>query len=151
MSSLFDPESFLKATLTEPTVKRDPLPVGDYVALIEKIDAKSWSKEGKSGVFLEVALNLQIPPDTQALLKITESSLKSKDSIFLDINSQGNLDTSPDKNKKLGMYRNAVDMNKVGDTFSPEAMLGRTILVKIAHRVTDIGIFENVAGVAKLA
>jgi len=147
---MFDPNAFLSATLTEPTTKREPLPIGDYVAVIEKLEAKSWAKEGREGVYLETFLGLQIPPDLQQSAGLS-ASFTLKTTIFLDITEQGNLDTSKGKNRALGMYREALDMNKTGDTFSPNAMVGRTILAKLGHKVSDKGIFEEITGVAKLA
>jgi hypothetical protein len=149
--STFDPQSFLNATISEPTTKRPALPVQEYVGVISEVNAKSGSKEGKDWYALEVTMALEIPGDVQAQLGLSTSSLKLKDSVFLDITPSGGIDAAPGKNGKLGMYRKAVNLNNVGDAFSAEKLVGKTLLVKIKHDIYNDQIQEKVAAVAKLA
>jgi hypothetical protein len=149
--STFDPQSFLNATITEPTTKRSALPAQEYIGVVSDINAKSGSKEGKDWYALEVTLALEIPGDIRAALGLATGTLKVKDNVFLDVTASGGIDAAPGKNGKLGMYRKALGLNNVGDSFSPAQMVGQTLLVKIKHDIYQDQIQEKVAAVAKLA
>ncbi len=149
--SQFDPTSFLSATLTAPTIKRPPIPAQEYVGVISSINPKSGSKDSKDWYSLEVSLSLEIPGDIKESLGLTSSSLTLKDNVFLDVTPSGGLDAAPGRNGKLGMYRKALDLNNVGQSFSPSQMEGKTLLVKIKHDLYNDQIQEKVAAVAKLA
>ena len=149
----FDPDTFLNATLSEPTAKRPPIPATDYVAVVKEVTSRSFQGVKDPSVTwfaLDVVLSLEIPESIRRATGIEKSSLTVKDSIILDITANGSIDNAPGKNGKLGMYRNALDMNKKGDSFSPILMQGRTLLVKIKHDEYNGNIQEKVAAVAKL-
>ena len=50
---------------------------------------------------------------------------------------QGTLDTAPGKNRRLRIYREACDMNKAGDVFSPRKLQGQLIKVKIGWKTLE--------------
>ena len=148
--STFNPESFLDITLTEPTVKRPPIPVGDYTAIVGEVKSRSWQGKkdpSKSGIAFDIPLEVQLP-DTVASM-VGQSTIRVTDSVMLDLNEGGSLDNSPGKNRRLRLYREALDMNKPGDSFSPRQMQGRMIKVKIKHEEYEGDLYEKVDGVAR--
>ncbi len=90
-----------------------------------------------------------MPPATQSQLGLTQSTLTLTDGIMLDITDQGTLDTGPGKNGNLRRYRDALDMNKPGETFRARAMQGRPIRVKITHEIYLGEAVERIDGVAR--
>lgn len=152
MSSIFDPSTFLDATVDTPTEKRPPLPVGDYTAVIGEIEARSWTGKkdpSKSGIAYDVPLSIEIPAEVQASLGLTQPTLSLKDSIMLDLTEAGTIDNAPGKNRRLRMYREAVDMNKSGDVFSARKMTGKVIKVKLSHELWEGNLMERIDGVAR--
>jgi hypothetical protein len=152
MSSIFDPVAYLDATLEAPTEKRPPLPVGDYTAIIGEITARAWQGKkdpSKSGIAWDVPLSVEIPADIQASLGLTNSTLLLTDSVMLDLTDGGLIDNGPGRNRRLRMYREAVDLNKPGDSFSARLMQGKVVKVKVSHEEWEGNIQERVAGVVK--
>lgn len=151
--SSFNPETFLDATMTEPTEKRPPLPVGDYTAVVGAITARAWQGKAdptKSGIAWDIPLTLEVPAEIQAELKMDQSTLPLKDSIMLDLTENGTIDNSPGKNRRLRAYREATDMNKPGDVFSARKMEGKVLKVKITHDLWEGQPIERVSGVVAL-
>jgi len=153
MTSAFDPSTFLDATFTEALVKRPPLPVGDYTAIIDKLEGRKWtSKDGsKAGGAWDVALVLQVPAETQASLNLKDPTITLRDSIMLDVTDNGTLDMSLGKNNKLRKYREACDLNKPGEPFSARMFVGRVITVKLGHEIYEGEPVERINGVARQA
>lgn len=152
MSSIFDPTAYLDATLEAPTEKRPPLPVGDYTAVIGEVTARAWQGKkdpSKSGIAWDVPLTLEIPADIQASLGLSTATLQLTDSVMLDLTDGGLIDNGPGRNRRLRMYREAVDLNKAGDTFSARLMQGKVVKVKLSHEEWEGNIQERVAGVVK--
>ena len=152
--SQFDPDSFLDATLSEPTVKRPPLPVGDYVGQIGEIKGREWkgvSDPSKSGYAWDVPIVIQVPPEVQSALGLELATLTLRDSIMIDTTPQGTIDNSLGKNGQLRRYREATDMNKPGDSFSARKMQGAIVTVKIKHDLYQGEPVERIAGVTKPA
>lgn len=150
--SIFDPNALLDATLDTPTEKRPPLPVGDYTAIVGEVTAAQWqsSKDvSKSGVKWNVPLTVQIPADVKESLGLSVDTITLTDSIMLDLTPQGALDNSVGKNSRLRLYREALDLNKPGDTFSARKMQGQVILIRIEHREYNGQLMENVGKVAR--
>ena len=151
MSSIFDPNALLDATLDQPSVRRPPLPVGDYTAVVGEVSAQPWqSKDGaKSGVKWNVPLTIQVPMEVQQSLGIEQPTVTLTHGLMLDLTAQGGLDNSPGKNRGIRQYREALDMNKPGDSFSARKMQGQVVLVKVTHREYQGEIMEDIGGVAK--
>jgi hypothetical protein len=152
MASVFDPASFLDATLTEPTIKRPPIPIGDYTAVIGEVKARAWQGKTdptRSGIAWDVPLTVEVPPEIQTELGLTQATITLTDGIMLDLTDNGTIDNGPGRNRRLRMYRDAVDMNKPGDSFSARLMTGKVIKVKISHDVWEDQPVERVAGVTK--
>lgn len=157
-SMQFDPNAFLDIPIDTPFERRTPLPAKDYVALINEVTVRQWQSKDKynedgtlkSGIAYDIALEIQIPEDLREQLKYEKNTLQMKDSIMVDLNAQGGLDTAPGKNGAMRRYREALDMNKPGEVFRPRLMAGRMLLVRIGHEEYQGNIQERVTGVAKL-
>lgn len=158
MQMNFDPNAFLDLPIEEAFERRNPLPAKDYVAVINEVTVRQWqskdkySEDGtlKSGIAYDIAMSLQIPEDLRVSLGYEKDSLSIKDSIMVDLNAQGGLDTAKGKNGAMRAYREALDMNKAGEVFRPRLMAGRMLLVRIKHEEYQGNIQERVGGVAKL-
>lgn len=154
MTSVFDPSTFLDATITEALVKRPPLPVQDYTAVIGEVKARQWTStkgEGRTGIAWDVPLTLEIPPEIQASLGLTQATITLKDSIMLDLTESGMIDLGLGKNNGLRKYREACDLNKPGEPFSARMMTGRVVLAKVGHELYNGEPVERINGVARKA
>ena len=151
-NSIFDPTALLDATIDTPMEKRPPLPVGDYTAVIGDITGRTFQGKKdptKTYTAWDVNLTLQIPFEIQQQLGLATGEMKTSDSIMLDLTPQGTIDNTPGKNGRLRMYREAVDMNKPGDSFSARKMQGQVVLVRVEHEEYNGEIRDKVAKVAR--
>lgn len=148
----FDPLQFVDMEINEAMEKRPPLPVQDYVAIIGEVTCVPWQSKtdsSKSGLRYVVPLKLQVPPEIKANLKLATDTVQLTDSIMLDLNEGGGIDTAPGKNNGLRKYREALGMNKPGEPFSARRMQGQPILVKLEHELYQGEVQERIGGVAK--
>ena len=148
---LFDPAAYLDLTLTDPTEKRPPLPPGDYTAIIGEVTARKWQGKQdptKQGIAWDIPLKIQVPSGFQDALKLPPE-ITLTDSCMLDLTPQGLFDNGVGKNRRVRTYREALDMNKPGDTFGPRQMQGRLVTVKVEHELYNGEPVERVRGVAR--
>lgn len=151
--STFDPTSFLDAQITEPTVKRPPLPAGaDFIGTIGEPIPGTWQSKKditKSGI--KVDLPITVDPSEYPELDPTVYStpVNLKLSVMLDTTPAGAIDNAPGKNGLLRRLRDALDMNSPGKPFSWRAVEGRRIRVKIKHREYEGELYDDVDGIAK--
>jgi hypothetical protein len=133
MSSLFDASSLLNENLAANATKREPLPMGETIAQIMKIEIK----DGKAG---PLAKNPGAPwHRLDNTLEITDPAYLSQipgnpekaicyHGIMLDI-ADGAIATGPNKNVTLGKWRDAAGANG-----KPLNMLvGSFIRIQIGH------------------
>ena len=143
---MFDPESFLHTTTTESdSTRREPVPVGDYTAVIESIKPDVTQN---GAPLLRVNWRLADPryPDVEGRL--------IDQTIWLDVTEAGSLDRSKGKNIGLGRLRTAVGQNNPGQSWSPAMLIGQVALVSVSHRAdkNDADIqYDQVGRVAKAA
>jgi hypothetical protein len=153
MSSQFDADAFLDSSISEPTTRRKPLPAGsDFVGIIGEVKSRTWQGRkdpSQSGVAIDVPVTIDLSayPATKALTGADQVVLT--DSIMLDLTDSGSIDNSPGKNGKLRRYRDALNMNNPGDTFSFRKMQGRQLKVRISHREYQGDMFDQIETVAK--
>lgn len=150
--SMFNPDTFLDATIEAPTEKRPPLPAGDYTAVIGEVKSRAWQGKKdptKSGIAWDIPLTLEIPADVQTQLGLQQPTITLTDSIMLDLTDACTIDNSPGKNRGLRNYREALDMNKAGDVFSARKMTGQAVRVKVKHELYEDQIMERVGGVTR--
>jgi hypothetical protein len=142
----FDPSKFLDSATTEQSTRRPPLPVGDYVGTIDSLEVAQW--QSKDGTKAGIKFDLKIKVDTAGAAD-QPPTLTMNDSILLDLNDGGMIDYGKGKNGKLMSYREALDMNKAGETFVPRNMAGRMLKVKLKHEEYQGNLYERVDRVAK--
>lgn len=153
----FDPNAFMNVEIDTPLVRRPPLPPGDYIATIGAVKAEQWTKKDdatKTGMRYVVPLTLEVPPEVQGKLGSADdpypTTVKLSDTIMLDLTDGGTLDNSVGKNGHLRRWREALDLNKKGDVFSPRKMEGRMVLVKLGHDLYMGEVQERVSSVTKV-
>lgn len=153
--STFDPSTFLDATITQESVRRNPIPAGlDLTGIIGEVKGRTWqgrADPSKSGIVMDVPIEIDLTayPDVQKVVGVPRITLT--DGLMLDLTDAGTIDLAPGKNGKLRRYREALNMNKAGEPFSFRLMQGRMIKVKISHRTYEGDIFDQVESVAKAA
>jgi hypothetical protein len=149
--SVFDPNLFLSGTTTEAYQRRPPLPSGDYIAVIEDIKAQSGQQK-KDPSKEWYAFNVQLGVDPgRAREVVGQDKVILFHFVGLDVTPTGSLDWSPGRNRQLGRYREALGMNVAGQPFNPQAMLGRTVTVKVGQEEYEGEIRDTVDTVAKVA
>lgn len=145
----FDPNTFLNATFDEQNdTKVIPVPAGEYLALAEKVDVKSWSsKDGSSsGIKLEIVWDI-LDDNVKALLG--RDTVKVTQQQMLDLTDTGALDMGKGKNIGLGRIREALDMNTPGQPFSFGMIQGRMAKVIVSHRAVGEDIYAEIKKIAK--
>ena len=162
MSLSFDPNAFLDLPIDTPLERRPPIPVGDYTAQILSVSARRWESKDKvdertgqlkSGIAYDVEVELQLPEAVRDLCKLNTTTFKMKDGIMLDLNEQGGIDTTPGRNSSLMRWREALDMNKAGQTFRASAMVGKLLKVRVKHEEYPAGsgqLQERIGAVARI-
>lgn len=149
--SQFDPTAFLHAQVNEVSKKRNPLPVGEYSAILGEGKMVPWTGKKdptKSGWKYEAPLTIEVPAEVQAE-QVLPPTINQNLSIMLDISPNGGLDMAPGKNGGLRRFREALDMNKEGQPFSFASTFGRPVKVKISHEIYEGEVQERVDGLAK--
>lgn len=152
---MFDPNTFADMTFegANSTVST-PVPVGEYVAVIEKIELREWKKKDdptKGGLTLDVFWDV----DDAAVKQLLErDKVTVKQGIMLDLTDEGGLDMGKGKNIGLGRLREAVGLNTPGQPFGFKMLPGRPAKIAVSHRPDDKNpevIYAEVKAVAKLA
>lgn len=122
MSSIFDPATFMDQGTTEAgSTQRLTIEPGEYPGVIDKADPKviTSNKTGKNHILLEVTWRLQAPDFEKA----AGYAPTIRQSIFLDMNGNAP-DMSKGKNIDLNKLREALGMNKAGQQFKFNMLLG---------------------------
>ena len=159
MSFDFDPNSFISQETTQQSEKRPPVPAQDYVATITELKADRWQSKDKidevtgdlkSGPLFIFTLTVDLPETIKEQCKI--KSLVLTDWVMLDVVPGGTaLDYSIGKNNRLRAYRDATDLNRAGEPFSPLMLVGRLIKVRVTHEVYPGAIQERVGVIGKVS
>lgn len=145
----FDPNTFLNAQFDETNdTKVIPVPAGEYLAISEKVDIKSWaSKDGSSsGIKLEIVWDIQ---DENVKALLGRDSVKVTQQQMLDLTETGALDMGKGKNVGLGRIREALDLNVPGQPFSFAMIQGRMAKVVVSHRTAGEDIYAEIKKIAK--
>lgn len=159
MSFDFDPNSFISQTTTEASEKRPPVPAQDYAATITELKADVWRSKDKideatgdlkSGPLFIITLTLDLPESVKEQCKI--KTLVLTDRLMLDVVPGGSaLDFSIGRNNRLRLYREATDLNKAGEPFSPGMLVGKLIKVRVTHDVYNGAVQEKAGAILKLS
>ena len=145
----FDPNTFLNTTFEEQNdTKAVPVPAGEYLALAEKVDVKTWSsKDGSSsGIKLEIVWDI-LDDNVKALLG--RDSVKVTQQQMLDLTDTGALDMGKGKNIGLGRIREALNLNTPGQPFSFGMIQGRMAKANVTHRTSGEDIYSEIKKIAR--
>lgn len=148
---MFNPDTFLQATTTEVNdTKKIPCPAGEYIAVVEKVEARPWqSKDGlKSGVALDITWAIDDPAVKET---VGRDNVQVRQGLMLDLLESGGLDMGKGKNIALGRLREATGLNVPGQPFSPTMFAGRAAKVTVSHRVDGEDIYDEIKKVAALS
>lgn len=148
---MFDASQFLDMQVNETNdTTVIPVPVGEYVATIEKVECRQWSKKDDPSVG-GLALDLVWDINDQGVLStLDRDKVTCKQGIMLDLTPAGGLDCSKGRNIGLGRLREALDLNIPGQPFSFNMLPGRMAKVSVKHRIAGEDIFAEVKAVAKI-
>ena len=112
-----------------------PCPEGEFPAIIKKFDIRAWSKEDRSGVMLDVHLDID---DANAREVTQRDEVIVRHSCSLDVvkgpNGKPIIDTKPGTNVDLGRLRAATNMNSPGQPFNLNMLIGQPVKVLVTHR-----------------
>jgi hypothetical protein len=151
MGNVFDPSLYLDSTVDQPTIRRPAAAAAvDYLALIKDVKSRTWQgKEdpSKSGVALDVQMEITLTAEQAKA--VGQEKITLTDGFILDLTEGGTIDNSPGRNRRVRQYRDALDMNKPGDTWSPRRMIGRTLMCQLSHELYQGDIQERIAALRK--
>lgn len=154
----FDPNAYLEMSIDTPMEKRQPAPAGVYFpAEITALNPVQWQSKDKvdesgnlkAGIRFDITLKVQFSTDVQQQYALTYSELTITDGVMIDRNAAGGIDTTPGKNNRLRIYREACDLNRPGEVFRPAQLVGRPVMVKFRHEDYQGNLQEKVADVIR--
>lgn len=149
---MFNPDQFLDMQITEANdTKLTPVPVGEYVAVIEDVKCRQWQSKqdpSKSGLTLDITWSIDDPAVKELLGR---DKVTVRQGVMLDLTESGGLDMGKGRNVGLGRLREAVGLNTPGQPFSFSMLVGRVAKVSVSHRIDGENIYAEVKGVTKLA
>lgn len=144
-NSVFNADSFLQSTITAVNAtSRPPIPAGEYNGIIKSVAIRT----PKTSVILDINWIV----DDESVRKATGvAEPVVRQSIFLDINEQGQLDTSETANLQLGRLRAAVGQN-TSAAWAPSRLEGAMAKISVTQRPNDNDpsiIYNDVKSVTK--
>ena len=147
--SLFSPEALLNAKFESANAtRREPLPAGETMAQITKLDFASGSTERGPWYKLNVTLDLA---DAEYLTKAQREKATITYGLMLDMTDAGTFAMGPNKNVQLGRLREATGTNQPGKGLND--MIGQYVRVTIGHRPDKNDpaiVYDDVKAVAKM-
>jgi hypothetical protein len=151
MANIFDPSIYLDSTVDSPTIRRPAAAAGtDYLCLIKDVKSRTWQgKEdpSKAGIALDVQMEITLTSDVAKA--VGQEKITLTDGFILDLTEGGTVDNSPGRNRRVRQYRDALDMNKPGDTWSPRRMIGRSLMCQLTHELYLGDIQERIGALRK--
>lgn len=149
--SVFNPEAFLQQTITDSMETRfTPIPEGEYLASIDDLKMRLIEKTGS--VILDITWAI-LDDNLKATLGLEKPSVRQ--SVFLDLDSNGRLAVGQNKNITLGRVRDAVNQNNAGQAWGVNMLKGAgPAKLKVTQRTDQNDtskIYNDVAMVAKAA
>ena len=135
-NDLFDVSELSEAAVNESnSTIIVPCPEGEFPAVIKKFDIRAWSKEDRSGIMLDVHLDID---DANAREVTQRDEVIVRHSCSLDVvkgpNGKPIIDTKPGTNVDLGRLRAATNMNNPGQPFNLNMLIGQPVKVLVTHR-----------------
>jgi hypothetical protein len=106
---LFDPVAFLNESLAENATAALPLPEGEPIAQVTKLDFASGEKNGNEWNRLDIRLEIS-DADFLGDYPTSNGSVSRTLGIMLDMEN-GSIATGPNRNVRLGKFREACGVN----------------------------------------
>jgi len=125
---LFDPVAFMNEQLPENATATIPLPEGEVLAQVTKIDLKTGEKDGKEWARLDALLEIT-DPDYLGDYPKKDGKVTRTFGIMLELEN-GSIATGPNRNVRLGKFREACGVN--GKPLS--ALVGQMVMVAIKQK-----------------
>jgi len=128
--SVFNPEQFMQTEVnSELSTSIIPIPIGEYVAQIDKVEKPVERKVGDDMRWI-MDVHWAIT-DPKAIEATKREKPSVKQGVFLDITEAGGIDTSEGANVGLGRLLAATGLNKSG--WSPAKLVGKRAKIKVKH------------------
>lgn len=141
---LFDPVAFLNADLEANATKRDPLPEGTVLGQVTKLAKKGGEgKDGNPWNRLDVSLEITDPNYLANAVGQPEKTVTTL-GIMLDMNGD-QIATGPNKNVRLGKFRDACGVNGKPLAALIGQMVEITIVQKPHHEDPEVTVDEIAA------
>lgn len=142
---MFDVESFLQTTVTQAlSTEYLTIPDGEYPAVVKDLAARQHDKEGRKSTILDITWSID-DPTVKAAVK--RDNPTARQSVFLDLTPEGNLDLGEGMNVQLGRLRKAVGQNDNGRPWSFGMLRGAAGRVKVETTKDGEKTYTNVTGV----
>jgi len=130
---LFDPSTLLDAPLEENALRRDPIPAGETIAQVTEIGFSDGvsQKTGTAWNRMDVKLSLDDPSYLRDIpWNDGHTAVVTTLGIMLDMTDGGGIATGPNKNVRLGRFRDACNCN--GKPLS--TLVGQRVRISITHK-----------------
>lgn len=123
-----------------------PVPEGEWTAVAQDVKGRTTDK---GHTIVDVMWSID---DIECLEEMgRDEPVPARQSLFLDIDADGSLETGKDKNVQVGRLREALGQNDPKKPWNFNMVVGQQARVIIRHRVMDDGSTRsNVVGVAPL-
>jgi len=125
-------------------------PTGDWPGVVAKIDAEQApTTKDPSKLYTRFIAFIEIN-EPQVVEKTKRSPTTVRHDFFLDTTEDGSgLDMSDGKNIGLGRLREALDLNRPGQSWSFEQFVGRPLIAHVEHESYNGEQYAKVTRVAK--
>ena len=150
----FDANSILNTVYSESlSTEYKPVPEGEWQAFITDLKTRAVrTKNGDDRIILDCTWEIT---DPTVIEELGRDHPTVRQSIFLDTVTRPDgsmvLDTSEEKNVRLGRLREALHQNQAGVEWRPEQMKGVPAIVTVSHRVDGDRVYADVVRVAPLS
>src|SRR5215831_5979456 len=126
----FDPALYLDSSLTDANSTQSiPVDQGEYPAMADEIEVRQWTGKkdpSKSGISLDINWSID---DAGQREKLGRDKVIVRQSLMIDLNEGGGIDTGKGKNVRLGRLREALGLNTPGQPFSFRMIQGKVAKV----------------------
>jgi hypothetical protein len=154
--SNFDPDKFLDMGTETAGVRRPPIASGlSFLGTIGEPKARvnqgkaGGPNEGKTYVFCDVPITLDLSTSPAEVQRVGVDKVTLRHGFSMDLDTNGELDFSPGKNRVLTAYREILGLNQDGVKFTPRHLVGRIVRAKVKHRTNEGEVYDDIDSVAK--
>lgn len=147
--STFNADQFLSTSVRAKLDTKFPsCPMGEYRALVEDLKVRTDAGKEKNQTILDVIWEVQDErvKELTGLKKVTV-----RQSIFLDITPEGQLDYGKGKNVSLGKLREALGQNDHTRDWYPNMLKGAIAKIVVEHKPNDNDPESPYANVTRVA